>query len=329
MALLFNDFMGRETIHVEYKEFSFHKTGLPFDIKQAERYCETNEFEFDELVMTNLSKYIDQYVPKYASGFWNSNMKGEIYIGTNDYGIIKGIPCKKELDKKWVSERIEQAIRKYISGDADEIPSFQVEIISVEKKTMDSIHPDYLLYLDRKREFMEYYMQFLKEYQTWQQTYELVNMKLVDIVNIPSYRTVLIKYIESSDKRNETALKTLRDPTFLLPYMSAENMRDLKMDESNVFYWVTTFKDAICLEYKREKPIFSKKFKTRNTPFNLLTSVSDMIPYWIDIHLYLIHISFDQPKNKVSPYSYFNGNQWIQCNRIVDPVSNQPMCLPS
>ena len=331
MKYSFNDFIGPETLHTEYKEFSLHKTGIPFDREQVEEYCETNAFEFDDLVKANIMKYIELYVPKYISGFMNSNIPGEIYIGTDDYGMIKGIPLTigNHISKKWLHDIITQTIETCIKTQDGHPVDIHVDILPVDKPVpLTGIHPSYQYYLVKKKKFQEQYHSFLQEYDTWRHTYELVNMKLVDLVNQPEYRQILIDYIKISPHRNETAIQTLLDDTFVLPSLSGEDIKDLKLDPSNVFYWVTTFKDELCFRYKTDKPRFLHRFKQRHIPFNLLGNLSDMIPYWKNIHLSLIRITCSVPVNP-SRVLYFNGLQWIYCNRMIHPVTNQPMCLPS
>lgn len=328
--LSYNDFIGTETLCREYKEFSLHKTGLQFDISEAEYYCSTNKFEFDHLVLTNLEKYIEQYIPKYMCGFLNSGIEGEIWIGADDFGFVKGIPLSisKSLDKTYLKQIIDKTILKSIRIDnvEDICNYYSFEIIPINKPpTIQGLHPQYESYINKRTEFIKQYQSFLQDYQNWQKKYEMVNMKLVDIVNVIENRSILIAFMESSEHRNEIALEIIRDPSFKLQYLSGEDIKDIKKDPTNIFYWVTTLKDKICEEYKRDKPYFLNKFKYRYIPFTLIISVSDMIPYWSDqIELYLIQIKIKGPNT--SSYSYFNGTQWIRCNRLMN--FNQPTVLP-
>jgi hypothetical protein len=203
MKYSFNDFIGPETLHREYKEFSLHKTGIPFDRTQVEYYCNTNTFDFDDLVTANIMKYIELYVPKYLSGFMNSNIPGEIYIGTDDYGMIKGIPLSigNSISRPWLQERIVNAIHTYIKSEDGSPVDIQVkvDVLPIDKPmSVSGVHPSYEYYLVKKKKFQEQYQSFCNEYDTWRRTYELVNMKLVDLVNQPEYRQVLIEYIQSS-----------------------------------------------------------------------------------------------------------------------------------
>jgi hypothetical protein len=312
-----------------------NKTGVPFDIEQAEQYCESNTFAFDELVKENINKYIKQYVPKYVCGFWNSRIEGEFYIGTDDYGMIKGIPVSKgtSLETDLISQCILENIRTYVrsesSEDSDSELNISVDIVPIDTpKKQYGIHEDYTLYLEKKSHFLAEYQKFIQEYKTWQNTFEFVNMKLVDIVNVPEHRIRLKEYIESSPYRNESVLALL-DTDYQLPYLSGEDMKDMKNDPSNVFYWVTHLKDELCVQYKKEKPTFFNRFKHRNIPFNLLVSVSDMIPYWADqIDLFLIKVCVGLPPRPTT-CTYFNGTNWIRCNRTMDPDLHHPVCIPT
>jgi hypothetical protein len=323
--LAFNDFIGPETLSREYKEFCLHKTGIPFDIKQVEDLLYENRFEFDSLVLQNLEKYIQQYIPKYVCAFWNSNISGEMVIGTDDYGFIKGIPLTSELDVSWVKECIRHTIETSIQSDGKK-PDVHVEITRIENPILQTgLHPQFQYYLDKKREFELHYQEFLDVYKEWQDMYELVNIKLVDIVNQPMYRAVLKDYMERHEG-SEIALATLLDQSYELPYLSGEEIRYMKWDPSSVFYWVTRLKDEMCVQYRKDKPYFFPKFRHRNIPYNLIIGLGDMIPYWSDqIDLYLIRIRCDIIPSR-SDYQYYNGTQWIRCVRVME--HDQPTCLP-
>jgi hypothetical protein len=284
------------------------------------------------LVFANIKKYI-QYIPKYACGFWNSGIQGEFYIGADDYGFIKGIPLTIGtcINKEWLHTYIVETIQKNVRFKNESFHApISVDIIPVSNPEKEQgIHPHYERYLKKKKQFLDEYQSFLIEYKNWKKKYEFVNMKLTDIVNKPENRAILINYVETSPYRNEIALQALYNPMFMLPYMSGEDIKYLKYDKNSVFYWVTTMKDELCKEYKRDKPTFINRFKQQSVPFNLLVGLSEMVPYWGDsIHLFVIRVTFHTNYFDNSPFSYNNGTQWIRCNRVIDPSGNQPICIP-
>ena len=83
----YDDFIGKETLNCEYKEFTFNNAGLPLDENSAEYYCYTNKFEFNPYVITNLIQYFKQYLPKYISAFINSaNSSGRLEASSTPCG---------------------------------------------------------------------------------------------------------------------------------------------------------------------------------------------------------------------------------------------------
>jgi hypothetical protein len=279
--------------------------------------------------MATIPKYID-YVPKYACGFWNAGITGEMYIGVDDLGCIKGIPLStnQTITEEWIASMVKEKIASHMRSDDGtfEIPiSVSIEQVRMPEKA-EGVHPTFDKFMKKKKAYMEAYEEFLVLQSKWNQTYEYVSMKLTDIVNQPLCRLKLISFMEQSDHRNETALQTIRKSDYLLPDVAGEGIvRNLKQDQSNVFYWVTTFKDELTEEYKKGKPIFTKTCKYKNTPLNLLIGLSEMFPYWVgQINLYMIRISFSsQPTTR---FKYYNGNEWIKCHRVID--HNQPVCMP-
>lgn len=335
VSFLYNEFITKETLLVELKEFSLHKTGVPFDIHQAELYCYSNRFAFSDLVFQTIPKYMD-YIPKYACAFLNAKIPlGTIYIGIDDDGFVKGIPIEKGqlLDKQWISSLIQDQINQFVKTDDGQacFAPFNVEVIPVQVEQQTGLHPEFSSYLEKRQKFDASRDAFVDSYKKWSETFELVTMKLVDIVNHTKNRVKLIEYMEQASDRNEVALQTIRDPLYQLPSLAGEGLvRELKLNPESVFHWVTRFKDELNIMYKKEKPVFHSHFKQKNVPFTLLIGMSEMIPYWADqIDVFVIKIEFSLPKEPDCNYlyQYWNGTDWIQCQRIIS--YDQPVCMPS
>lgn len=326
--LRYNECLGLETINKEYKEFGFQKLGLSLTREQEEHYCNTNHFDFNINVLQHLKYYIKSYIPKYGTGYWNSDISdGTIYIGVNNEGIVKGIPYQGELKKEWVEKVVLKTVTKKIKGGNITQEHITVELLPVEscEETAEAVHPDYLYYLEKKKQYTKQYSDFMTIYKQWVDRYEIVSYRLTTIVNTEWSRALLIDYIKQKDPTNPNI--HLLQTDFKLIYMSGEEIRDLKNDPNEPYYWVTHFKDDVMRQYKKDKPIFHHTFKQRNILYNLLIGVSEMIPYWLrdnkDVRLYVIRIHFHKC---IAPPFYYYNKKWILCKRLY--FKNQPVCLP-
>jgi len=349
--LTYNDYIGsRETLSTEFKEFSLFKKCADFTREQFEHYCETNKFEFNNFVDLNLEKYIKEYIPRYGCGFWNAGIEeSELYIGVNDFGLVKGIPYQGKLNKSIIKKNALKAVKKYIKPHPFHY-SIKVELLNVElpPKPETPVHPEYTNYLLKKKEYMQKYNNYIKTYQAWKDKYKIVNSKLVDIVNTQETRERLKQYIRLHDPTNNVL--QLLDSDYKLKYISGHDMKNLKLKNDNPYYWVTTFKDEIIEKYKREKPSFNVEYYHACIPYNLFVSVGDMIPYWVNYNpnmkLYMIRIkiklklnnSNNNANNNANNNSNNNANnnafvyfdvvsqKWIKCERIYN--LGQPVCMP-
>ena len=125
------------------------------------------------------------------------------------------------------------------------------------------------------------------------------------------------------------------DSDYKLKYISGHDMKNLKLKDDNPYYWVTTFKDEIIEEYKREKPSFNFEYYHACIPYNLFVSVGDMIPYWVNYNpnmkLYMIRIKIKLKRVKNgnnNSFIYFDvvSQKWIKCERVYN--LGQPVCMP-
>ena len=329
--MIFNQCIGPEELCKEYKEFTFNIAGLPLDLYDCESYCLSNIFDFNEIVLNNLNKYFRVYLPKYVSSFLNLNYSCKFYIGINDLGYVKGIPFKGELPIKTLCHEMYKIIYNNIKADnnIDFSDFIKINFIKVNfNKEVNNTHEKFINYLIQKNKFYNEYKKFIKSYETWKDKLLFINKKLVDLVNSPDTRVLLINYIKSLDPTNPVINLLLSD--YKLESKSHEELLSLKDKSNNVYYWVTRWKD----EYRRYiisiKPTFNIEFSLKNIPYNLIQGVSDMIPYWMNYNdnMNLYVISVDIIKNNI-PHKYkFYDNvmkKWLYCERKI--FLNQPVCL--
>ena len=95
-----------------------------------------------------------------------------------------------------------------------------------------------------------------------------------------------------------------------------------KNNQTNIFYWVTRWKDSKTSTLKFIKPKIPKNFTNKNYPVFLLSQVPQMIPEWInnnqDLNLYLIKIKIPKNLDKTKVIEYFDGVNWIENYRKIN-----------
>jgi hypothetical protein len=290
-------FIGREDLYNEFKEFRFNINKCKFNNKIASKYCENNKFEFNELVVDNILQYIKNYIPKYYCSFLNSKIEGNMYIGVNDYGFIKGIPYQGELDTEYFNNKIMKTLYKNIKhpNNFDFEPTIKINWIKLETydiKIDSEISPQYTNYLIEKQKYNERYNKWLEELDDWKIRFAFAGRKLIDIVNTPESRIILINYIKTHDS-NSPIIKLL-ETDYKIDYKDHTELIPLKEDPSNPYYWVVRWKDEMIDKLKKEKPLFNNEFPQYNVPINLITNIGEMVPYWIknnnNMNLYVLHI---------------------------------------
>ena len=107
-----------------------------------------------------------------------------------------------------------------------------------------------------------------------------------------------------------------------------ESIKNCKMSNDTVYYWLTEWKDKMLLFIKKIKPIFYYKIPNNLYPSNIIAQIKPMIPYWYkynNINLYIIKITFNKNNNINIKYKNIY-NKWIKCVRSINETG--PCCLP-
>jgi hypothetical protein len=106
-------YIGSETINVEFKELCFNSLINYFDNKTLYNLLYNdrvlNSKTFNNMVLNELTGYIEKYIPKYIGNFSKANITGELYIGVDDNGLIEGIPYYGTLTPKKIAQMIYRA----------------------------------------------------------------------------------------------------------------------------------------------------------------------------------------------------------------------------
>ncbi len=346
----YNEYIGEETVDCEYKEFTFNLTGLILDTKLAEHYCSTNLFDFNKNVIFNLKRYFKAYLGKYACGYFNSGIDGECYIGINDYGFVKGIPFKGRIPVQMLKEKITQVLNSTIKTHETPVIDLenlvQVKFIKINpgNKIESKQNAKFVSYMEEKEKYIREHQEFVNKTNAWRIRMNFSLNKLVDLANNPVTRAQLVEYIRQNDPTNPVI--KLFETDFVLEYKAHDEIVQIKDDPTEPYHWVTRWKDSVIDSIKAEKPMLNSTFNAHNTPYNLLISANEMIPYWLtynsNMNLYVIQIKFfgsklannDLDSDELFPSNYnkfmyldSSTKRWTRCYRTV--LSNgEPVCLP-
>lgn len=336
----FNNFIGKETLETEFKVPSMNFCGTKISDDIAVKMLQSNKFNFNNAMMSNINKSMSYYFLKYFTAFMNSNLShAELLYGINDYGNVVGFPYKGDFDiniiKKTINKMLNEKYLKTNFGYDSISEMYDVELIKVKYDfTEDNKHyQEYIKQVNNNKKKMHDY--YRKVYNT-NSNLNFYTTKLSTIIKKEETQKELLQYIYNKLQYKDLTLyyklqhkiKTGDYP--VKPHH--EVIQELKGDITTVYYWLTRFKDdriQFIRSLKPKKPILNNNVY----PNCLISVIEPMIPNWMnhnDINLYLIKISFYPNKvkydDKTIMYNY-NGD-FIYCIRDVDAFG-MPCCTPN
>jgi hypothetical protein len=334
-----NQYIGKETLVYEYKEFTCYPTGLPVDLKTAEELIKSSKWIYNDLIIKNIKKYLRNYVPKYTVAFMDRLSEasyGELYIGVNDKGVVQGIPFQGILSEEMIKEKIKSVINKYVIYDDNKkqiiIDSVSFELLELEyiETELPPIHHLLEKYYQTKNEYDLKEQEFSQKFSNWYSQLISYKGKLVELFNLEPTRTELYEYIKKINP-DSNVLKMIDDGYQLEP-KTHEQTQEKKGDENNPSHWVCRWKDETLENLKLCKPIpnYRSDIAPLFNPINIITKLSCMIPWWMqkneNMKLYVIKITIKKPQDISNIYYLDIFNKINRCYRTI--VDNNPCCVP-
>lgn len=334
----YNNYYGEETVNKEYKLFTFHPKGINIDLDQlniAEDLFVTGKWIFNDCVLENLKFYFEYYIPKYTVAFLNryseSNI-GTMYFGISDEGIIQGIPFKGEINYSKINEMFNKVINSGIINCKINLKNnISHQIIKVDKNdNYDNISYYNIVerYLEEKEKYKKRLNKFILIKKKWDNLMKYYGNRLHLMLNDSKLRLELIHFIKSKDKKQYNVIQILKGNK-IFREKTGEQIFDLKKRKDNPWYWICEFKDMKLEFLKSIKPKFPYNISNKLLPLNILTTIIDMIPIWLDkedINLYLIKFTFKKPSIPVDISYKNNTGDLISCYRSLE--SGDPTCKP-
>ena len=304
------DFMKEhETLENEYKEFCIKTNIYNYYTQEDLNYIITTgklDENFNNMIKDNLKLYSDIYIPKYASGFANSQIQnGKLQIGVNDNGEVTGIPFFGNIQKSYIKKLVENAKEKYLL-----------------KNVKTNIHITKLKYnhhliTDRIQDIVKETKKSNKIYKLIQDNYFFERQKWVTEVLKYSVKLSTIIQNEYTRKKFYIWLKKNKCPMYneiirskWEDVESINNKRSLIINKSNIIHWIALYKDETMTKLQNIKPENPNINKFFNSSVYLMTHLTDMRVKLLknnnSLNYYKIDIIFDTQSNEDVSYKKVN-----------------------
>lgn len=348
MCCVVNDFLGHETIEKEYKEFCVKDISLYFTNNDIYNLIHKDE-QFDEkifnlMILENIKKYMNKYIPKYASIFSKSNISGSLYLGVNDDGFIQGIPLYGNIHIDYLNKLLintkkflrsitnnEKYLDEYFSNINIELVKLENnKIITIKDELENSFYNLNSKIKNNIRLELQWY-KYNKEYIRWHTILYKHTSKLITYLQDPELKLNLIEFIiDSFEKDPSLDSHKLSYMIYSINHYEKKdliiNYSDLIKDKYNIFNWIARYKDYITIKIKKLKPKHPMYHPKNNLLLFFSQSIKNIRPFLQKskkINFYIIKINFPKLDNEY--LEYFFNNKWISKKRIL--ISSGPSCI--
>lgn len=299
-----------ETLAVELKEFHIPSSSLSkHELAHIHEKITSGEYWGNTRVINGLKHQLLKYFLKYLSG-WNHDdldmESGKLYFGVDDFGKVIGIPFQGKIDIKFINDLIRSELNKtdltYYQKN-EFIKNIKCTAIPV-KPQVESTMDIYGEYLEAELERINIIKKFKKDYKKWFDEITLYTGKLVDFLNNKELNKELQDFIKKHcddiEIKNKLISELSEDKIWEpLPYGLIQYV---KLDISNVYHWVTTFKDIRTFQLKHLKP----KLKLQHSRFIKYEQfycsakyMNEIFSKRKDINFYIIRIEIPNMKSPI------------------------------
>jgi len=326
---------GPETLFTEYKEFTFHHSGVDFDLNTAEELVINSKWCFNDMIYEAIEKYFKIYIAKYATSFLNEDSEadyGNLYIGIADDGTIQGIPFQGQLDIKILKELLIKYIKKNMySENMEEVYdsiSFELIDIKYERMHIEKYNTLYDQYLYVKEQIKKNEEEFKKIMESWNEVHDRYTQKLVNLFNQEPTRQEILNYIITIEPSSRVI--NMIKSGYILAFKTHEEINEVKNDIDSPYYWVCKFKDEYLDNIRKSRPIqwFKSAIASFLNPVYIIMKINNMIPWWmqnnLNMNLYLIKIHFKKIDGINDIYYIDHLGKYHRCYRSL--YNGKPYC---
>lgn len=271
----------KESLATEYKEFCL-KDNLYrlLNDQQIRSILYEGSFpnRFDDVVLFNIYKYMDVYLPKYASAFHNSGGVNSMLfvVGVDDSSEVTGIPFKGDLARhqkafqRYAASLLQTELQDMCCVSFDLL----VEECVIEPELLDdSLLSDQLRrFQNQKRHIHLIRRKYNKRRRRWNREIMRYKGKLQSVFDDPGFRKELREFLRSQGVL-QFFYRELSDENYLV---DLEKVRHHKRNEGSFIWWLIQFKDQKvkeCMERKPKAPVVSKQLNVELCSITQLTQL--------------------------------------------------------
>jgi hypothetical protein len=322
----------------EFKEFSLKIDPISFcTSEEIIQLIKTGKIveNFNDIILNNIIHYLKFYVPKYISAF--GNMKGEdpfatLYIGINDFGEITGIPFQGILELEYLNE-IKDSLKLFLGAkNLKEIfEKIQFEIIKLDVNStllVDDVSTILDEHIEKYNAYKIAYTKYVHDYKEWINQIDRYSIRISVYFNEPEYRKEVAAYIRSNTTNPEyLKMADLLETNHEFETIPNYEIMEKKVDQSSIYHWITSYKDAILDQIKTKRPTRPSVYnsdldKISENQFSILTNLrKKFIDNNSDLNYYLIKIKIPTNNEHVISFSNLNSKWYTRTRDLVDGIA--------
>ncbi len=330
-----------ESMNIEYKEFCFKENiSHYFTKQQISDLCRKSIIprKFNQIVIFNLCKYIDVYIPKYTCCFHNSVEEDMSFIiGVNDSCEITGIPFNNEnlAEYKDVLENhMKKALKKYIGEERCCQIRLKLDIIKCNSDNTVLLDDDFLRNQLKEFDNNQNWLQikqrkYNKRRKQWIKSILKYKGKLQMVYEDVELKKEFEEYLKENNRLKQFK-EVLDDPNTII---DVDTLQSEKQNINSFLYWLIRFKDLKVDELMLVKPISPTHPKLSNIEFSSVSHLSELRKGMIEnnkkINYYIFKVSFSRINmcNLILKYKDPFKNNWRAVQRCLNsdktPRTNQ------
>lgn len=334
MFLLGDVLEHHESLDVEYKEFCFKTNLFEYYSKNDLRSMIKDTVlltGFNELIIENIKKYIEYYVPRYISAFHNSKHADEynLFVGINDFNEITGIPFNGNLlmYNMFFNSYVENVMKSNVQERCCVSVKFETHKSTIDD---DILNDDYLedildKYDEEDKVYRTAYSDYIIQRKEWIKQMYFYKGKLQDLMNNPNIKMEFVKYLEGKN-----LLKSFPEVFWKHHEIPSDSIKYVKKSPTHLIYWLIQFKDENVNYLMERKPVEPQIPKILNIEYCLLTKMTLLRKRMVrrGVSYFTILMTFKCNKSCCNMVSFKDPRtrMYRTLRRYICQVSDTPKC---